>query len=68
MDAPPLPAVVVATGLALNYRRSRRRDPAKPTISRWACPHKAAAVTFAAGFGAWWVLHWWLYVIELPDA
>lgn len=62
--APPLPAVVVAGGLGWNYARSRRGGC---TISRWACEHKALALTSAGAFSAWWLTHWWLYVIELPD-
>lgn len=64
MTPPPAPAVVVASGLAWNFARSRR---GQTTISRWACEHKGAALTFAGGFSAWWLIHWALYVIELPD-
>lgn len=61
MTPPPLPAVVVAAGLAWNYRNSRA---GKPTISRWACRHKRAALTIGGGFFSWVLIHWALYVIE----
>lgn len=71
MDAPPLAANLIGAGLVLNFARSRRNRararqglPQKPTVSRWACRHKKAAVTFAGGFSAWWFLHWLLYVVE----
>lgn len=64
MTPPPAPALVVIGGLAWNYARSRR---GRATISGWACEHKAAAVAFAGGFSAWWLTHWALYVIDLPD-
>lgn len=67
MTPPPAPAAVIAAGLAWNYQRSRKRDPKRPVISRWACQNKKVAVPVAVAFSAWWVGHWVLYVIELPE-
>ena len=74
MAAPPLAADLIGAGLVLNFARSRRNrtrarrgQPQKPTVSRWSCRNKKAAVTIAAGFSLWWVTHWALYVIEQPD-
>jgi hypothetical protein len=64
MSAPPPQAVLVGAGLAWNYARSRAGHP---TISRWACEHKAVALTVAGGFSAWWLTHWALYVIEVGE-
>ena len=61
MTPPPAPAFVVAGGLVWNYARSVQ---GRTTISRWACRHKRTAVAGAAAFSAWWLAHWWLYVIE----
>lgn len=73
--APPLPAVVVASGLGLNLARSRRNRvriahgiPPKPTFSRWACEHKRLAVSGAVAGGTWLTVHFALYVIELPES
>lgn len=65
MTPPPAPAVVVASGLVWNFARSLR---GRTTISRWACEHKTVALGGAAAFSAWWLTHWALYAIELPDA
>lgn len=72
MTPPPLPAVVVAGGLAWNLARSHRNrrvrrpqgDPIKPTICRWACRHKRTAVTVVAGTAAWLLVHLARYVID----
>lgn len=61
MTPPPLPAVVVAGGLAWNLRNSRA---GKPTISRWACRNKKIAVPLAVAGSCWLTAHWWLYVVE----
>jgi hypothetical protein len=66
--------VLVGAGLLWNLGRSRRNRvrarrglPAKPTVSRWACEHKPFAIASAAGFFVWLLIHWALYVIDLPD-
>jgi len=66
MEPPPLPAVLVGSGLVLNLARSRRRNQPTPprTISRWACRHKRVAVPVAVVGGAWVAVHWWLYVLD----
>jgi hypothetical protein len=74
MTPPPLPALVIASGLALNLARSRRNRgrvargvPLRPTVSRWACEHKALTLAGLAVGNAWLVPHVARYVIELPN-
>jgi hypothetical protein len=71
MNPPPGPTYLVVGGLVWNFARSRRNRtraelelPLKPTVSRWACRHKRAALTVAGGFCAWWLIHWALYVLD----
>lgn len=74
MAAPPLAADLIVGGIVLNYGRSLRNKararkglPPKPTVSRWACRHKKAALAIGGGFFSWVLIHWALYVIELPE-